>query len=69
MKRLPVESSNLAEIGYDPDTETLEVMFHHRGIYQYYNVPSFVHDRMMQASSIGTFFNTEIRGQYPEARM
>jgi hypothetical protein len=69
MDRLAVASSNIAEIGYDPDTETLEVMFHHGGVYQYYNVPAFMYERLMQAGSVGIFFNSEIKGHYPETRV
>ena len=69
MERVSVASGNLAEIGYDPATETLEVMFHQGGVYQYYNLPSFMHERLMQAESIGKYFNAEIKGHYPEARV
>ena len=69
MERTPVQSSNLLEIGYDPDTETLEVMFKNGGVYQYYNLPQHMYDQLMQAQSHGVFFNNEIKGHYPEARM
>lgn len=68
MDRIPVTSRNLAEVGYDPETETLEVMFHNDGVYQYYNLPAFMYERFMQAESLGSFFNKEIKGHYPEAR-
>ncbi|MBO6690010.1 MAG: KTSC domain-containing protein [Henriciella sp.] len=69
MERTPVQSSNLLEIGYDPDTETLEVMFKNGGVYQYYNLPQHMYDQLMEAQSHGVFFNNEIKGHYPEARM
>jgi len=69
MLRENVESSNLAEVGYDPVSETLEVMFHSGGVYQYYNVPQFEYDRMMEAVSIGTYFNREVKGNYPEQKI
>ena len=69
MERQPVTSSNLAEVGYDPELETLEVLFKHGGVYQYFNVPSFMHERLMIADSLGRFFNTEIRGHFPEAKL
>lgn len=69
MERVAVTSRNVAEVGYDSETETLEVMFHHGGVYQYYNLPSFMHERLLQAESLGRFFNTEIKGHYPEARV
>lgn len=69
MERQPVTSDNLAEVGYDADLETLEVQFRHGGVYQYYNVPPFMNERLMSADSLGRFFNAEIKGHYPEAKM
>ncbi|WP_024587366.1 KTSC domain-containing protein [Aliihoeflea sp. 2WW] len=69
MERQPVTSSNLAEVGYDPELETLEVQFRHGGVYQYFNVPAFMNERLMNADSLGLFFNAEIRGHYPEAKL
>ena len=69
MERQPVTSCNLAEVGYDPELETLEVQFRHGGVYQYFNVPPFVHERLMIADSLGRFFNAEIKGHYPEAKL
>ena len=56
MDRQSVVSSNLAEVGYDPDLETLEVQFKSGGIYQYFNVPAFMYERLMSANSLGRFF-------------
>ena len=43
MERQSVSSSNLASVGYDPNSETLEIEFKGGTIYRYFNVPSFVH--------------------------
>lgn len=65
MERQSVSSSNLASVGYDPASETLEVEFVSTGkVYEYYNVPQFMYDRLLEASSIGQFFNVEIRNAY-----
>ena len=64
MDREPVSSSSIVSVGYNPDSETLEVEFKNTGIYEYYNVPQFMHERLMQASSIGSFFNAEIKNNY-----
>lgn len=69
MERQPVISRNLAEVGYDSELETLEIQFHNGGVYQYYNVPPFMNERLMSADSLGQFFNAEIKGHYPEAKM
>ena len=66
MDRQPVSSSMIASIGYSPDSETLEVEFLKTGrVYEYYNVPPFMYDRLMEAASIGIFFNAEIKEAYP----
>lgn len=69
MDREPVTSSNLVSVGYEPASETLEVEFKKSGIYQYYNVPEFMHERLMSADSIGTFFNAEIKNAYPNSKV
>ncbi len=69
MDRQSVASSNLAEVGYDSDLETLEIQFKSGGVYQYFNVPAFMYERLMSADSLGRFFNAEIKGHYPEAKV
>jgi len=69
MEREAVSSSNLVSAGYDPDSERLEIEFKSGAIYEYYNVPPFMHERMMQAGSIGTFFNAEIKNSYASAKV
>ncbi len=40
MNRVPVSSSNLAAVGYDPAGKVLEIEFLNGSIYQYFNVPN-----------------------------
>jgi hypothetical protein len=39
MLRTPVSSSALRSVGYDPQTQTLEIEFNSAEVYQYFNVP------------------------------
>lgn len=65
MEREAVSSGNIASIGYDEPSETLEIEFLKDGrVYQYLNVPSFMFERLMQANSVGIFFNAEIKNAY-----
>lgn len=65
MERHTVSSSSIASVGYDSNSETLEVEFVKTGrVYEYYNVPQFMYDRLLEAPSIGIFFNTEIKNAY-----
>jgi len=69
MERQPVSSSNLASVGYDPNSEILEIEFRDGGVYQYYSVPQFVYDRLMTAGSLGQFFNSQVKGLYHYSRI
>ena len=68
MDRQPVASSNVSAVGYDSQTQTLEVEFQSSWVYQYYGVPDNVHDQMMQATSKGKFLNMYIKNRYPYSR-
>ena len=69
MLKQSVGSTNLMSIGYDRETETLEVEFLNGRIYQYYGVPNNLHDQLMQAPSKGQFFNSYVRNSYPFSRV
>lgn len=69
MEREPVESSNLASVGYEPATETLEVEFLNGSIYQYANVPRSMYEQLLQADSKGRFLNLYIKKDYPASRV
>lgn len=64
MERVQVDSSNIASIGYDQDNSTLEIEFIKGGVYQYYDVPSYVYEEIMSASSHGVYFSKNIKGTY-----
>lgn len=69
MHRDRVASSNIATIGYDARTETLEIEFYHGGTYQYYGVSSAIYRQIVAAPSVGRFFHTYIRNRYPYSRV
>ena len=69
MNRNQVASSNIASIGYDTTTQTLEVEFQNGWVYQYYGVPEFLHQEIMGAPSKGQFLNQYIKNAYPYSRV
>lgn len=69
MSKQPVSSSAIVSIGYDPEAETLEVEFGSGRVYQYYGVPSKLHEQIMQAPSKGQFLNTHIKNFYSFSRV
>jgi hypothetical protein len=60
---------NIADIGYDPRAQILEVGFCNGAVYQYMNVPEHLHSLLMAAPSKGQFFNANIRQAFPYARV
>jgi hypothetical protein len=64
MERKPVTSSNIASIGYDENTSTLEIEFLNNSIYQYFDVPQHIYKGLMQADSHGQFLAQTIKGVY-----
>lgn len=69
MVRTSVSSSNIASIGYDPGSQTLEIEFLKSGIYQYFDVPISAHSNLMAAGSHGEYFNANIKGSYRYAKV
>lgn len=64
MNRTSVSSSNISSIGYDEESQTLEVEFNDGGLYQYDGVPRPEYEGMMTASSHGQYLNQNIKGVY-----
>lgn len=64
MNRIPVESSNLKSIGYDAATQTLEVEFKNRVVWQYHGVPENIWHELEAAPSKGKYFASQIRGRF-----
>jgi hypothetical protein len=69
MQRDVVASSNIASVGYDVATETLEIEFTNSSIYQYYNVTQGLYEQFKAAPTKGVFLNTYIRNVYPFSRV
>jgi hypothetical protein len=68
MLRQVVDSSSLRSIGYDRETETLEVEFHSGGIYRYNGVPFDTWWAFRQSESKGKFFQERVRDHFTTAR-
>lgn len=65
MDRTAVRSSNIRAIGYDPQSQTLEVEFTTGGVYQYSGVPDAVYQGLMRAGSKGAYFHAHVKDRYP----
>ena len=69
MEMIPVDSSNISAIGYEPDNATLCIEFHGGRIYEYYDVPQHVFDEFLVASSKGSFAHQKIYKNYNQQRI
>jgi hypothetical protein len=69
VERIPVSSSSLSSIGYDVDSQTLEVEFNHGGVYQYAGVPEGEYTSLMSSSSLGQYFQANIKNRYPFSKV
>ena len=69
MERIPVDSSILVSVGYEPTSATLEIELL-TGIYHYFGVPTDIYEGLMSAGSKGAYFNQFIRNAgYPCAKL
>lgn len=64
MERVPVTSSNIEALGYDADSQTLEVEFRSGATYQYFDVPERIFEEFRDANSPGGYLAAHIKGFY-----
>lgn len=69
MERVQVSSSNIASVGYDDKTSTLEIEFNSGHVYQYFDIPITMYEGLLSAGSVGRYFNETIKGIYRYARV
>lgn len=64
MNMLPVRSSAISAVGYDADTQRMQIKFKQGHSYSFCRVPQHIYDGLMMASSKGIYYSTHIRGRY-----
>ncbi len=64
IERQLVVSSDIASIGYDAATQTLEIEFKATGVYRYFSVPPETHEGLARTPSPGKYFLQHIKGKY-----
>lgn len=67
MNRQSVESSNLSSVGWE--NGILEVEFKNGSVYKYFDVPQEEYVALMNATSLGKYFNTNIRNNYTSEKL
>jgi hypothetical protein len=64
MLRHEVDSSELRSVGYDVSASLLEAEFHSGEVYQYFDVPAELALELLEAESLGRYFNARIRSKF-----
>ena len=64
-----VDSSNVSAIGYDEDSQTLQVEFNSGATYQYFDVPQQIFEGMLDAGSVGQYLNQHVKGVFRYSRV
>jgi hypothetical protein len=64
MTRTKVTAETLHSIGYDPDTELLELEFTSGDIYDYQKVKPYLYMGLMNSNTKDAYFNNYIRNNY-----
>ena len=66
IRRYRIASSDIATVGYDAATNTLDIEFYGTGVYRYYSVPPEVHVALVAAKypHAGKYFLMNIKGKY-----
>jgi hypothetical protein len=64
LPRQKVTSSDIASVGFDEATGTLEIEFHATGLYRYFSVPKSVFDDLLTTPSPGKYFLQHIKGKF-----
>ena len=66
---LNVTSTNIAMIGYDPDTQELRVHFNDGAEYAYEDVSAATFQKFRESDSKGKYFHQHIKGKFTFQKM
>lgn len=64
-----VDSSNIDKVEYDADGLVLRVTFKNGGMYEYEGVLQEIVDEMLSADSVGRYFHSNVRMNYPYTKI
>jgi KTSC domain len=63
-----VSSSNISQVAYDPDAQTLHIQFSNGSVYRYSDVPQDEYEGLLSAASVGSYFADNIKNGYSYVR-
>ena len=64
VEMVPVSSTNVSAVGYDPETREMTVEFQSGNVYVYSGVPAEVPEELKASASPGSYFYRNVRNQY-----
>ena len=64
MKMISVSSSAISDIGYDKNTKQMKITFKQGKTYDYCNVPESIFNAFLNATSIGIYYDQNIKDVY-----
>lgn len=64
MKMVSVNSSAISAVGYDPQSRIMSVTFKQGKTYDFCGVPQHIYEGLIRASSVGSYYNANIRDKY-----
>lgn len=64
MEMIPVRSSAIRAVGYDPDSMRMQIRFAQGDTYTFCRVPQHIYDGLLAAGSKGAYYDRYIRDRY-----
>lgn len=69
IEMIPVTSSNIAAVGYDPETQVMRVEFHRSGLYELQDVPQAEYEMLIASASIGSTYASFFKDRYETRKL
>lgn len=66
---IPVSSSNIESIGYDPQNQQVYVSFLNASLYVYKGVPLHEFENLRDSPSLGSYLHRNYKNVYPYERI
>jgi len=64
MTRIKVHSNILLSVGYEPDSELLELEFPNNGVYEYHKVHPVIYMGLMHTEAKEAYFDKHIKDKF-----
>ena len=69
VEMMPVNSSNVSEVGYDEQDQIVYVRFLNGSLYIYKGVLKHEFDGLLNAASVGSYLHRNYKNVYPYERL